>query len=149
MHDLAIPPGLARAALDTLSGALATTAMAAIDTMLAELHSARSGLLAEIRASDDATDAHVERAAGRPARRAASHAGSANPGRAGRGGHVMTGPEPTLDDVAAMFPHWHVWRGIAGLVYARKPLMSPPVVLRGEDPADLRDQIRGWLGRQP
>jgi hypothetical protein len=78
MHDLAIPPGPARAALDTLSGALATwatrddskaqpdvrqtanTAMAAIDTMLAELHSARSALLAEIRASDDATDARVD-----------------------------------------------------------------------------------------
>jgi hypothetical protein len=56
-------------------------------------------------------------------------------------------PEPTLDDVAAEFPHWHVWRGIAGLVYARKPLTSPPVVLRGEDPTDLRDQINGYLGR--
>ena len=45
--------------------------------------------------------------------------------------------------------HWEVWRGIAGLVYARKMLSSPPVVLRGEDPTDLRDQIRGWLGRRP
>jgi hypothetical protein len=56
---------------------------------------------------------------------------------------------PTLDDLLREFPAWEFWEGIAGLVYARKPLTSPPVVLRGEDPADLRDQIRGWLGRQP
>ncbi len=37
----------------------ASTAMAAIDTMLAELHSARSALVAEIRADDDATAARV------------------------------------------------------------------------------------------
>jgi hypothetical protein len=64
--------------LDALGGALATwatrddstaqpdvrqsanTAMAAIDAMLAELHSARSALVGEIRASDDATDARVD-----------------------------------------------------------------------------------------
>jgi hypothetical protein len=60
-----------------------------------------------------------------------------------------SGAEPTLDEVAAEFPGWECWRGIAGLVYARKPLTSPPVVIRAEDPQDLRDQIRGWLGRQP
>ena len=59
----------------------------------------------------------------------------------------MTG-EPDLDDVRAMFPHWEVWQGIAGLVYARKSLTSPPVVIRGEDPQDLIDQINGHLGRQ-
>jgi hypothetical protein len=59
------------------------------------------------------------------------------------------GDEPTLDDVRAMFPHWEVWTGIAGLVYARRLLSSPPIVIRAEDPADLRDQIRGYLGRQP
>lgn len=56
-------------------------------------------------------------------------------------------PEPTLDDVAAEFPAWHLWRGIAGLCYARRMLSSPPVVLRAEDPTDLRDQINGYLGR--
>ncbi len=78
MHDLAIPAGPARAALDTLSGALATwasrddskaqpevrqaanTAMTAIDIMIDELYSARSALLAEIRASDDASDARID-----------------------------------------------------------------------------------------
>lgn len=43
---------------------------------------------------------------------------------------------------AAEFPQWHVWRGVCGLVYARRPRTSPPVVLRGEDAVDLRDQIR-------
>jgi hypothetical protein len=61
----------------------------------------------------------------------------------------MTATEPTLDEVAAEFPGWECWRGIAGLLYARKMLSSPPVVIRAEDPQDLRDQIRGWLGRQP
>jgi hypothetical protein len=42
----------------------------------------------------------------------------------------------------AEFPHWHVWCGICGLVYARRPRTSPPLVVRGEDAVDLRDQIR-------
>ena len=42
---------------------------------------------------------------------------------------------------AAEFPHWHVWRGINGLAYARRALSSPPVVVRGEDAVDLRDAI--------
>ena len=43
---------------------------------------------------------------------------------------------------AAEFPHWHVWQGVCGLVYARRPRTSPPVVVRGEDTVDLRNQIR-------
>jgi hypothetical protein len=35
-----------------------------------------------------------------------------------------------------------VWRGISGLLYARKRGSSPPMVVRGEDAVDLRDQIR-------
>ncbi len=57
-------------------------------------------------------------------------------------------PEPALDDVRAMFPHWEVWTGIAGLVYARKLLSSPPIVVRAEDPRDLIDQIRAEIGRR-
>jgi hypothetical protein len=51
-----------------------------------------------------------------------------------------TGPEVTREDVpdwwpyAAEFPHWHVWRGVCGLVYARRPRTSPPVVVRGRMP---------------
>jgi hypothetical protein len=33
-------------------------------------------------------------------------------------------------------------QGKIGLVYARRPCTSPPVVVRGEDVADLRDQMR-------
>ena len=43
---------------------------------------------------------------------------------------------------AAELPAWYVWRGISGLVYARKIGSSPPLVVRGEDAIDLRDQIR-------
>ena len=57
--------------------------------------------------------------------------------------------EPTLADLWREYPSWEIWEGIAGLVYARKLNTSPPVVLRGEDCVDLRDQIRGWLGRRP
>ncbi len=60
----------------------------------------------------------------------------------------MTGGEPGRDDLAAEFPGWEIWRGVSQLCYGRKPLTSPPVLLRGEDWADLRDQIRGWLGRR-
>jgi hypothetical protein len=41
---------------------------------------------------------------------------------------------------AAEFPHWHVWQGVCGLVYARRPRTSPPVVVRGEDAVDLRNR---------
>jgi hypothetical protein len=43
---------------------------------------------------------------------------------------------------APEFPHWHVWRGVAGLLYARRPRSSPPKVVRGQSTVDLRDQIR-------
>ena len=64
-----------------------------------------------------------------------------------------TGPEVSRGDIpdwwhyAAEFPHWHVWRGVCGLMYARRPRTSPPVVVRGEDVADLRDQIRRAQGK--
>ena len=48
---------------------------------------------------------------------------------------------------AAEFPQWHVWRGVSGLVYARRPRTSPPVVVRGENAVDLRDQIRRVEGQ--
>jgi hypothetical protein len=43
---------------------------------------------------------------------------------------------------AAELPDWHVWRGICGLLYARRRDTSPPVLVRGEDAVDLRDAIR-------
>lgn len=55
--------------------------------------------------------------------------------------------EPTLEDVQREWPRWHAWKGISGLVYASRSLTSPPAVVRAEDATDLRDQIRGWEGR--
>ena len=62
-------------------------------------------------------------------------------------------PEAIREDIpdwwpyAAEFPQWHVWRGVCGLVYARRPRTSPPLVVRGEDAVDLRDQIRRAEGK--
>jgi hypothetical protein len=60
----------------------------------------------------------------------------------------MTDAEPTLDDVASMFPHWHLWRGVAGLVYARLPKSSPPAVVRAADPRGLAGAIRAEIARR-
>ena len=61
---------------------------------------------------------------------------------------MTSAPEPDLDDVRALFPHWEVWRGVSGLVYARLRGSSPPLTARGEDARDLIDQIRGVIGRR-
>jgi len=59
-----------------------------------------------------------------------------------------TGPEATRDNVpdwwpyAAEFPHWHIWRSVGELTYARRRRTSPPVVVHGEDTEDLRAQMR-------
>jgi hypothetical protein len=54
------------------------------------------------------------------------------------------------DDTAAIpewrayareFPHWYVWRGVAGHYYARVPRSSPPRVVRALNPEDLREEI--------
>ena len=55
--------------------------------------------------------------------------------------------EPTLDDLRRQHPHWIFFTGVNHCPYGRLPLTSPPVVLMGEDVADLRDQVNGYLGR--
>lgn len=42
---------------------------------------------------------------------------------------------------APEFPHWYVWRGVAGLLYARRTRSSPPKVVRGCDLTTLRERI--------
>jgi hypothetical protein len=42
---------------------------------------------------------------------------------------------------AGEFPQWQAWRAVSGLLYARRLGSSPPLVVRGEDAVDLRDQI--------
>jgi hypothetical protein len=55
--------------------------------------------------------------------------------------------EPSQASLEREFPGWHIWTGINGLKYARRLKSSPPAVVRGEDWTDLRDQVRGHLGR--
>jgi hypothetical protein len=66
----------------------------------------------------------------------------------GRPMDVDTAPGATAVDespdwwpYAPEFPHWHVWRGVAGLLYARRPRSSPPKVVRGKDFSSLRERI--------
>ena len=61
--------------------------------------------------------------------------------------HMIKLDVPDWRPYAAEFPHWHVWRGVCGLVYARRPRTGPPVVVRGEDAVDLRHQMRRAEGR--
>jgi hypothetical protein len=52
-------------------------------------------------------------------------------------------PEPTLDDVGREFPDWLCYApGIGGTVFARLLHVSPPVLVKGEDPRDLREAIK-------
>ncbi|MBO0803649.1 MAG: hypothetical protein J2P25_11320 [Nocardiopsaceae bacterium] len=44
---------------------------------------------------------------------------------------------------ARQFPHWYVWRGVAGDYYGRIPGLSPQRVVRAQDPEGLRDMIAG------
>jgi hypothetical protein len=42
-------------------------------------------------------------------------------------------------------PGWHCWRGtLPHLLYARRPLTSPPWVVRAPDPAALREAIEAY-----
>jgi len=42
----------------------------------------------------------------------------------------------------AEFPGWEVFRGVSDLWYARRPLSSPPLLLRDENTTELRAQMR-------
>lgn len=39
---------------------------------------------------------------------------------------------------------FHCWTGVAGLWYGRRPLTSPPVVIRAESLDELRGKIDTW-----
>jgi hypothetical protein len=54
--------------------------------------------------------------------------------------------EPTLAEVAAQFPQWDCAQGISGLYHAQHPATGQQVT--GEDPLDLRDQIRAAEARR-
>jgi hypothetical protein len=47
-----------------------------------------------------------------------------------------------LAEVERDYPGWHAWPGVlAGIVYARRPRSSPPLVVRAASPAGLRRAI--------
>jgi hypothetical protein len=52
------------------------------------------------------------------------------------------GPVPDWWPYQDEFPRWHVWRGVAGILYARKPKSSPPQVVRGDTVDKLASEIR-------
>jgi hypothetical protein len=54
--------------------------------------------------------------------------------------------EPTLAEVAALFPLWECTRGISGLCYARHTVTGQRAC--GEDPLDLRDQVKAAESRR-
>jgi hypothetical protein len=40
------------------------------------------------------------------------------------------------------YPPWHAWQGpLGGLLYARRPMSSPPMVVRAVTPGALRTEI--------
>jgi hypothetical protein len=39
------------------------------------------------------------------------------------------------------YPCWRTWAGVAGLLYARRPRSSPPMVVRSVSLAGLRAEI--------
>jgi hypothetical protein len=53
--------------------------------------------------------------------------------------------EPTLAEVQQEFPAWRCARGISELYYAQHAATGTQVT--GEDPLDLRDQIKAALAR--
>jgi hypothetical protein len=60
---------------------------------------------------------------------------------------VTGGPaaEPTLAEVQAQYPAWRCARGISELYYAQHAATGTQVT--GEDPLDLRDQIKAAEAR--
>jgi hypothetical protein len=64
---------------------------------------------------------------------------------------VDANPNGTTDDqarldacrqVEADYPAWHAWPGVlAGVLYARRPQMSPPMLVRAVTADELRHAI--------
>lgn len=46
-----------------------------------------------------------------------------------------------LRAIEADHPRWHTWVGVAGLLYARVPKSSPPIVVRATTPEQLRAAV--------
>lgn len=49
-----------------------------------------------------------------------------------------------LAEIARDYPGWETWKGaLAGVIYARRPRTSPPLVVRAITTAELRQAIEG------
>lgn len=59
------------------------------------------------------------------------------PGGGGRDVPAVSG----LGQLRGEFPRWYIWRGVAGLCYARLIRSEPPVVVRGHNIGVLRARI--------
>jgi hypothetical protein len=46
-----------------------------------------------------------------------------------------------LTELRGRFPGWQAWRGVSGLLYARRLRTSPPVIVRAATAADLAARI--------
>jgi len=61
-------------------------------------------------------------------------------------------PQPAPHDPLAVlrgqFPGWECWRGVSGILYVRRRMTSPPVVLRDVTGEGLARQIHEWEGRR-
>lgn len=49
--------------------------------------------------------------------------------------------EATARELRERYPGWHIWRGVAGLWYARLLKHSPPVVLSDRSIEGLGEQL--------
>lgn len=81
------------------------------------------------------------RAGPRPRERAAAPAAAPFPDRP-EGPAAGAAQQEAIEMLTAEFPHWHAWRGVTGLLYARRPRSSPPKVVRAATAWALADQIR-------
>jgi|HubBroStandDraft_4_1064222.scaffolds.fasta_scaffold479509_1 hypothetical protein len=51
-------------------------------------------------------------------------------------------PSQALAEVERDYPGWQAWQAqLAGLVYARRPMTSPPMVVRSTSTEGLRKEI--------
>ncbi len=55
--------------------------------------------------------------------------------------HPPAATTDALDAITEDYPHWSTWRGIAGLVYARRRRSTPALVVRSISVAGLRVEI--------
>lgn len=57
---------------------------------------------------------------------------------------------PELRSLVSRLPvGWEAWRGVNGVLYARRVRSSPPIVLRGATADDVMEQVNGRMKKAP